>query len=234
MSELDNPTPGIEEQLGPDEEPQQEEEQSGVTEGDESERLDDVERELAEIKEQLKFLGNAVPTDLAGPPFLADAKADGTFQELIVVNGSLSYMMDGRANDTTNKYILASNFTGNASLMMESVDMDDTSSKSHMSWVLVGGGAGSVTLATITGHNGTGPTSWNPYTANLSIGGTANIYNGFEPCAGTPGPLGVNVGANGTVNGGSCVVQPIGNATVLATWDVANSRWAFSAPNSAQ
>lgn len=92
-------------------------------------------------------------------------------------------------------------------------------------------------LATITAHTGSGPVTWNPYTAT-SLDGTQtySIYNGFEPCNGSPGPLGVNVSASdGTVNGGSCVVQPIGvGAIVQITWDAHNSRWAFAQPNSAQ
>ena len=92
-------------------------------------------------------------------------------------------------------------------------------------------------LLIITGYTGAGPTSWGPYQTTLMDGETdgPDIWNGFEPCAGSPGTLGVNISADdGTVNGTDCVVQPIGNATVLALCDPLSGRWWFSAPNSAQ
>ena len=88
-------------------------------------------------------------------------------------------------------------------------------------------------LATITGYTGAGPVSWGPYQVTFPNGATGNAYNGFEPVNGTPGTLGVNVGTDGSVTGTACFVKPIGNAQVLVTWDAANSRLAFSAPNSA-
>ena len=101
---------------------------------------------------------------------------------------------------------------------------------------VVGGvGYGNGTLITITGHTGAGAVSWNPYTGTLPGGASVSVWNGFEPVTGSPGPLGVNVAGDGSVNGGSCHVQPIGNgAVVTALWDAVNGRWAFSAPNSAQ
>ena len=97
-------------------------------------------------------------------------------------------------------------------------------------------------LFRIAAHTGSGALNWNPYTATM-IGGASgfNLYNGFEDnglsataIQGSPGSLGVNVDSSGVVNSGSCHVQPIGNALVIAVWDGANSRWTFSAPNSAQ
>lgn len=91
--------------------------------------------------------------------------------------------------------------------------------------------------ATISSHNGTGPTEWNPYILTMPGGDTAQGYNGLESVAGSPGSLGVNVSSsNGTVNGGTCVVQPLGTSPkpIPITWDSVNLRWAFAISNSAQ
>ena len=92
-----------------------------------------------------------------------------------------------------------------------------------------------VQLATINGYNGTGPCSWNPYLITLFASSSTTAYNGMEPVNGSPGSLGVNVGTNGSVNGGTCFVQPIGaGAVVITVWDTVNGRWTFSTANSAQ
>lgn len=97
-----------------------------------------------------------------------------------------------------------------------------------------------MTGGSITGHTagGNGTVSW-LYQAILLDGSTTNCYNALEPVSGTPGSLGVNISAsNGTVNGGTCVVQPIGNTPSggmqTFAYDPVNSRWTFSLPNSAQ
>ena len=92
-------------------------------------------------------------------------------------------------------------------------------------------------LITITGYSGAGPTSWGPYQTVLQDGTTAgpDCWNGAEDCSGAPGKLGVNISAaDGTVNGTACVVQPIGNITIVITWDSVNSKWWFTFGNSAQ
>jgi len=97
-------------------------------------------------------------------------------------------------------------------------------------------------LFRITAHTGSGAINWNPYTATMIGGGAGfSLYNGFEDngssataIQGSPGSLGVNVASDGSVNGGSCHVQPIGAAMVMAVWDGANHRWTFSCPNSAE
>lgn len=91
-------------------------------------------------------------------------------------------------------------------------------------------------LATITAHTGSaGTTGFNPYTVSTVLGSVTitGVTNGFEPFNGSPGTLGVNVNSSGVVNGGSCVVQPIGNAAIVSlTWN--GSNWTFAQPNSAQ
>ena len=90
---------------------------------------------------------------------------------------------------------------------------------------------------TITANSAATATSWN-YTCS-GYGGTpvyAVCRNGCEPCNGTPGKLGVNVGTNGTVNGGACVVQPIGVGCEVLLWPdpTVSGGFMFSVPNSAQ
>ena len=93
------------------------------------------------------------------------------------------------------------------------------------------------TCGTITGHGGSGPVEWNPYTVTLSGSRTVTAYNVPElsgAIAGSPGSLGVNVGTSGTLTGSSCVMKAIGNGPVLLTWDAAGTRWVFDRANSAQ
>lgn len=98
-------------------------------------------------------------------------------------------------------------------------------------------------LAKITAHSTTTAINFCPYTVQpLGSTTTLSAYNGFEQngttanlLSGSPGSLGVNIATDGTVNSGSCVVQPIGNGgVVFISWDQVNSRWVFSVPNSAQ
>lgn len=98
----------------------------------------------------------------------------------------------------------------------------------------IGGGGGGTRRATITGHAAiSGHVGWT-YAATLDDSTTVTLYNDMEPCEGTPGKLGLNVAGDGTLNGGSCHIQPIGNATVPVCWDAVNERWAFCVSNGAQ
>lgn len=87
-----------------------------------------------------------------------------------------------------------------------------------------------VTISTYSALSGT---QW-VYTGNDTNGNTVSpLYNGFEPCAGTPGPLGINVGSTGQVSTGTCVVKPIGPGAKVLVVPGTGSSYLFSAPNSA-
>ena len=91
----------------------------------------------------------------------------------------------------------------------------------------------SVGMFTISASSPLSGTQW-VYTGSDSSGNVVTLYNRMEPCVGTPGPLGVNVGSTGQVNSGNCVVQAIGpGAGVIAVPGTGNA-WYFSVSNSAQ
>ena len=90
-----------------------------------------------------------------------------------------------------------------------------------------------IQLLVILGHSGTGPTLWGPYhTVTMDGKPGPDVWNGFEPCDGNPGPLGVPVSTAGQFNGGSCYMRPIGDlAKVICIFDPVSQLWWFSAPN---
>ncbi len=99
----------------------------------------------------------------------------------------------------------------------------------------------SITLGRITGVlSTTNSTTW-VYQATFTTGSTASAYNAFEwngtnpsMIQGSPGSLGVPVASNGSVNGGTCFVHPLGVTGWLSMYpDPNNAQWTFSAPNSA-
>ena len=95
----------------------------------------------------------------------------------------------------------------------------------------IGAGGSGATLGTITASGTVTATKW-----NYTCGAYTICRNLAEPCNGTPGRLGVNVGTNGTVNGGSCVVQPIGIGCEVMLYPdpTVSGGWMFSMANSAQ
>ena len=103
--------------------------------------LDDVE-DLREMMQEAEGAGPA-HEDVFPPIFPARLNADGTFQELLVVNGSLSDFTAGRCNDTTNKYIPLANYTGNAALIVEMLDSDPVTGNPVTGWLAIQGGTGS-------------------------------------------------------------------------------------------
>jgi hypothetical protein len=98
-------------------------------------------------------------------------------------------------------------------------------------------GSGGGVSGTITASSSLTLTSW-AYTCQSYTGAIvyAPCRNGCEPCEGSPGKLGVNVASDGTVNGGACVVQPIGVGCEvdLRPDPTTPGGWLFSVPNSAQ
>jgi len=173
-----------------------------------------------------------------------DASAGWNWNELVMSSGAWADFTDGRwADNTDDDYmpllVLPKNATPAVGSSYAFVELLDPAGGGYVYAVLVGGNP---ILVRITAHTGSGALNWNPYTAVSVLDGTSySIYNGFEDngssataLQGTPGSLGVTVASDGTVNSGSCKVQPIGSAMVMIVWDAKNARWAFSQANSAQ
>ncbi len=94
-------------------------------------------------------------------------------------------------------------------------------------------------LAKITGHSGTfGAWIW---ALAIIDGSTANGYNsldwnGTSPgmLVGSPGSQGINVGATGQVNSGTCLIQPFATTGGYMAVYVVDDRWTFTRDYSAQ
>ena len=137
MSEQENIGPDPEEELASVEEPEERGEamQDDVAdEEDVRDRLDALEGEVAEVQ-KLAASAAAHPPDDMDQFFIANVKTDGTFNELCVVNGTLSTYIDGRQNDTTNTL---TQLTGSQSLVLEYEDYD-AAGNPKLSFVQVGG-----------------------------------------------------------------------------------------------
>jgi hypothetical protein len=134
--EIDNSAqePGLDEELNFEQEMSQD-----VAGGDEEEGSQD---DIDDLRDRVDALENKVEThdsdiqvnaqaDIFTSPFVAKINTDGTFQEAMVINGSLDNFMDGRANDSTNQYITLPAGYG---LMVEMDDVDHAG-KPITSWV---------------------------------------------------------------------------------------------------
>lgn len=82
--------------------------------------------------------------------------------------------------------------------------------------------------------SGSTPGPW-AYIGQTPSGSNITLMNTMEPCDGSPGSLGVNVASNGTVNGGTCVVQSLGpNENFIPYYTDSNGTNWVTVPNSAQ
>lgn len=188
-------------------------------------RLQKMEKAIAYIQKQI------IQPNVLEPIFPATVGTDGSFTPLVMSNGTLTSfpVFTGTAS------FLASG----QSVLMQMIDPP------NVRFLVIGGGGGvgsENALLQITGDPaGTGPTTWNPYPIVLQNGQTGSGWNAMEPIdAGLPGagPLGVIVGADGSLPGTTCFGQPIGvspeGGWIPATYSTSSGYWHFAVPNSFQ
>jgi hypothetical protein len=225
----------VEQQLGPEEEPQQEQDQTDVTVDDAEERLSDLEERVTHVENVADVVAQSEIQEPFGAVFPARFDTSGNFQELCVVNNSISDMIGGRSSSGWTGIPLGAG----QGLVVECEDYDASNSRSKMQFLLLGAGTSSAPstasgFATITATSGSASAGF-VYSANKDSSAIV-IYNTLDDggaLVGTPGSLGVTVNSDGT-NAGGCHLKAIGLAKVPVTWDASTSKWVFAISNSAE
>lgn len=147
MSEVD-PTPqepDLDQQLGEEIEPVEEQDQTDVPEGDEDERLADLEQRQNDIEEKIDALGQSFTQEPLNAVFPARFDTNGNFQELCVVNSTLADMTGGRSSSGWTGIPLGSG----QGFVVECEDYDASNSRSKMQFLLLGAGTSSTNLVPV-------------------------------------------------------------------------------------
>jgi len=190
-----DPVPDVEEQLGQAPEPQQEEDQTDVTEGDADERISDLEERVTHVENVADVVAQSVIQEPFGPVFPARFDTSGNFQEQCVVNGSISDMIGGRSNSGWTGIPLGAG----QGLVVECEDYDASNSRSKMQFLLLGANTNGADIIPVnvsqTGGSAGSTTSQCTFTYTVTTLAGATLGTVISPVAQRPA-LGKMTAAN--------------------------------------